>query len=252
MTSYHGGKQSIGKHIAEEIIENSIDYLHFIKGYCEPFCGMLGVYRHIIPFCHLKYKAGDYNKSVIMMWKRAQKGWIPPTSCTEKRYNELKHSRSSAEKGFIGHQYSFAGQYFKGYRGLYGNHQEYIKASENVKAIGQLVTDVEFTHGSYKQFSLLKNYIIYCDPPYTNTSYYFDEEHNRLSFDQLEFWEWCLQMSKHNIVFVSEYSCPIKHKSIKKVYEKHVKLSGASPIQRKRTEKLYMINYGGTNYGGTM
>jgi site-specific DNA-adenine methylase len=255
MTSYHGGKQKIGKKIAEEIVKNVQDYLPYVKGYCEPFCGMLGVYRHIptlfsILFQKCSYKAGDYNKSLIMMWQQAQKGWVPPTSCTERKYNELKdQTRASSEKGFIGHQYSFAGQYFKGYRGIYGNKGEYKKASENVSDIATELKDVVFSQGKYTQFSRLKNYIIYCDPPYTDNSksYYFDEEHTRLSFDHIEFWEWCLKMSKNNIVFVSEYTCPKefeKDKRIKKVYQKSVKLSGASPIKRKRTEKLYMIvNY---------
>ena len=250
MTSYHGGKQKIGKQIADKIFENVMDDLPYLKGYCEPFCGMLGVYRHIPSLLRergLSYKAGDYNKSLIMMWQKAQKGWIPPTTCTEKKYNELKEqTRASAEKGFIGHQYSFAGQYFKGYRGIYGNKGEYTKASENVSDIAPELKDVVFTQGRYTQFSRLKNYIIYCDPPYTDNSksYYFDEEHTRLTFDHIEFWEWCLKMAKNNIVFVSEYTCPKEFendKRIKKVYEKNVKLSGASPVQRKRKEKLYMI-----------
>ena len=48
-------------------------------------------------------------------------------------------------------------------------------------------------------------------------------------------------MSKNNVVFVREYTCPIKDKRIKKIYEKNVKLTGSSPTQRKRQEKLYMI-----------
>jgi site-specific DNA-adenine methylase len=99
MTSYHGGKQKIGKELAKIIYETSLeiseDENFKIKGYCEPFCGMLGVYKHIPELFKdnkpkLKYKAGDMNKSVIMMWKAAQKGWKPPTSCSEEHYNELK------------------------------------------------------------------------------------------------------------------------------------------------------------------
>ena len=51
MTAYHGGKQRIGLEIAENIhLLSTIleDHSNFkIKGYCEPFCGMLGVYKHI-------------------------------------------------------------------------------------------------------------------------------------------------------------------------------------------------------------
>ena len=244
MTSYHGGKQKIGETIAS-VIDECVKNIE-IKGYCEPFCGMLGVYRHIPYKLNKKitYKAGDYNESLIMMWKKAQKGWMPPEKCSERHYNELKNQiRPSAEKGFIGHQYSFGGQYFKGYRGIYGNKSEYKKAAENVHDIATELYDVHFSTGDYLQFGNLKNYVIYCDPPYSDNkkSYYFDEEHNRLTFDHIAFWNWCLDMSHHNIIFVSEYTCPIKDARIKKVYEKIVKLTGANPKQRKRKERLYMI-----------
>jgi site-specific DNA-adenine methylase len=257
MTSYHGGKQKIGK----DIVKAMCSYLTLkkpnfkVKGYCEPFCGMLGVYRHIYNCSYfkdksrkrLKYLAADYNKSLILMWKKAQKGWKPPIKCSEERYNKLKkQKKASAEKGFIGHQYSYGGQYFKGYRGKYGNKGVYKKASENVSEIGKLLNKVKFKSGSYTQFDTkdkLKKFVIYCDPPYKDdkSSYYFDEEHNRLSFDHLSFWKWCLKMSKNNIIFVSEYKCPIKDKRIKKIFQKKVNLTGASPTNRKRTEKLYVI-----------
>ena len=92
MTWYHGGKQRIGKKLSEIIVEASYDISNeenlTIKGYCEPFCGMLGVYRHIPKQLEnkfekkLTYKAGDVNKSVIMMWKDVQKGWTENWSWT--------------------------------------------------------------------------------------------------------------------------------------------------------------------------
>ena len=69
MTSYHGGKQRIGLPIAE--------YIHYIYsiipeikvvGYCEPFAGMLGVYRHIPELFEdniQTYLAGDTNESGV-------------------------------------------------------------------------------------------------------------------------------------------------------------------------------------------
>jgi site-specific DNA-adenine methylase len=255
MTSYHGGKQKIGKDIANAMCNYMIKIKKTdkdkIKGYCEPFCGMLGVYRHFYNcsylknYRNLKYLGGDYNKSLILMWKKSQKGWKPPTECSEDRYNRLKKTKKpSAEKGFIGHQYSYGGQYFKGYRGKYGNNGVYKKASKNVTDIAKLLKNVKFKNGSYTQFSKLKNFVIYCDPPYKDdkSSYYFDEENNRLSFDHIVFWKWCLKMSKNNIIFVSEYKCPIKDRRIKKIFQKKVNLTGASPTNRKRVEKLYVIS----------
>lgn len=264
MTSYHGGKQKTGKIIAEVILKNVANKDILLKGYCEPFCGMLGVYKHMYRYLspsgvpvpkgceaherdfvapRFLFKAGDMNESLILMWKKCQKGWIPPLKCSESCYNRLKKQKKpSAIKGFVGHQYSFGGQYFKGYRGLYKNNDNYTKASKDVFDIANELKKVKFKHGNFKQFSNLKNYIIYCDPPYSRSNYYFDEEHNRLYFDHIDFWNWCLEMAKDNIVFVSEYSCPIKDKRIKLVYGKPVKLTGSTPKDRKRIEKIYMIS----------
>jgi site-specific DNA-adenine methylase len=254
MTSYHGGKQRIGLEIAENIhlISTIIeDQGHFkIKGYCEPFCGMLGVYRHIPELFEdhrprLKYKAGDINESVIKMWQAAQKGWKPPTQCSETKYNKLKYAPSSALRGYIGHQYSFGGQYFAGYAPKYGKTKDSSKASEAVCQIGKILKDVEFRYGSYVKFWNLQGYVIYCDPPYEDTvsRYYNKHSDETLGFNSEEFWEWCRLMSQNNIVFVSNYSAPDDTQMVMKSSHK---MTGISPkakkkVNKKRTEKLYLM-----------
>lgn len=215
MTSYHGGKQRIGKEIAQIIYNESMDiedeYDFAIKGYCEPFCGMLGVYQHIPDLFEnhkpkLKYKAGDFNKSVVMMWQSAQKGWKPPT----KRINKLEFmsmagdGKSSAEKGYIGHLYGYMGKYFKPFDNRI-TQSNLDNTSDKVSRIALDLSNVNFSYGSYLQYSKLKNYIIYCDPPYQVQSNYYDESDNKRSFDHNRFWNWCKKMSDDNIVFVSEY-----------------------------------------------
>lgn len=242
MTAYHGGKQKIGKELSKIIYNISMKISEEedfkIKGYCEPFCGMLGVYQHITDLFKetpIKYKAGDTNKSVILMWKEVQKGWTPPTSCTEAYYQILRYDgKENAEKGFIGHQCSFGGIPFGSYALKYGRTKEAVKsASANVKRIGKEMKNVDFSYGEYTQFSNLKGYIIYCDPPYSSTTQKYK---NR--FDNKKFWEWCNDMSENNIIFISEYKAP---KGIKKVFEKKVILTGKTPIKRQRIEKLYVI-----------
>ena len=241
MTSYHGGKQRIGLQIAE--------YIHYIYsiipeekmvGYCEPFAGMLGVYRHIPELFHgdiKTYLAGDTNESVIKMWTRAQNGWNPPTQTTEKEYNRLKNAHPSALKGYIGHQYSFGGQFFMGYATKYGKTPDSSKASSNVVDIARKLKQVKFKHGSYTQFSNLKNFIIYCDPPYENSSQRYTDVDG---FSSQDFWEWCRQMSRDNIIFVSSYDAP---KDFIEVMSSSHKLTGIihSGANKKRTEKLYVL-----------
>jgi len=176
---------------------------------------MLGVYRYIpklfedhIP--KLQYKAGDLNESVIKMWQAVQQGWEPPKHCSEKQYNLLrKDGKSSAIKGYVGHQYSFGGQYFQGYNLKYDNTKNPNSANRRIATISQEIHDVKFTYGNYTQFSKLRGYVIYCDPPYISDSRYFDERGVRRSFDHDEFDIWCQKMSQNNIVFVSEYESRI-------------------------------------------
>lgn len=218
MTSYHGGKQRIGKDIAETIYMVSTiieDYSSFkIKGYCEPFCGMLGVYQHIPHLFEghkpkLKYKAGDINESVIKMWKATQKGWVPPTrKYSKKEFLSLAgNGDSSAEKGYVGHFYGYMGKYFKPFENR-STKTRRQNTPQKIVDIAAKLDNVQFTHGSYTQFSQLKGYIIYCDPPYQIQHYYYDQENNKLSFDHDKFWNWCRMMSRNNIVFVSEYNAP--------------------------------------------
>ena len=242
MTSYHGGKQRIGLQISE--------YIHYIYsiipeikvvGYCEPFAGMLGVYRHIPELFEddniQTYLAGDTNESVIKMWTRAQKGWKPPTNTTEKEYNLLKTSSPSALRGYIGHQYSFGGQFFMGYATKYGKTPDSSRASNNVVAIAKELKQVQFKHGPYTQFSNLKNFIIYCDPPYENSSQRYTQVDG---FSSTDFWDWCRKMSKDNIIFVSSYSAP---QDFIEVMSSSHKLTGIihSGADKKRTEKLFLL-----------
>lgn len=247
MTSYHGGKKRIGKklsntiHIISDILEKETRFI--IKGYCEPFCGMLGVFQHIPELYSnhspkLVYKAGDTNKSVIMMWKKAQKGWKPPVKTTEKEYNKLKNSTDSALKGYIGHQYSFGGAFFNGFAPKYGKNSNSKTASNRIVKISKELKNVNFKSGTYTQYSQLKNYIIYCDPPYESTvSRYYNKK--KLSFNTEKFWEWCRKMAKHNIVFISSYNAP---KDFVCIFESSHKLTGISPGKNKkdRVEKLYL------------
>jgi DNA adenine methylase len=244
MTSYHGGKQRIGKKIAEIIYDKSIDIIENenfeIKGYCEPFCGMLGVYRHIHELFKdkkLKYKAGDINKSVILMWKESQKGWYPNINIDKNKYDKLKYSHDTALKGFIGHQCSFGGVYFATFRPERCTKIKLNNALEKVNNIAEDLEDVIFKNGSYKQYSNLKNYIIYCDPPYSVWNRYYDNDYKKINFDHEEFWNWCRKMSKNNIIFISEFKAP---KDFKLIYSKKNIVNHNIKLQN-NIEKLFMI-----------
>lgn len=215
MSSYHGGKQKVGLEIAQNIYKytTKMEKKHNLRliGYVEPFCGMLGVYRHIPQLFDrdMTYLAGDYNESVIKMWKKAQKGWTPPKSCTETIYKHLrKQKRSSAERGFVGHQYSYGGQYFRQFAGKYGKNTSQPDSAKRVVDIANILQDVAFTNGSYTQFLSLVGYVIYCDPPYAKRNEYFEENGDKVHFDTEVFWLTVRYLSKKNLVIISEYDAP--------------------------------------------
>lgn len=242
MTSYHGGKNRIGKDLSYIIYDESIliskEEKRKIRGYCEPFCGMLGVYRHIPELFNdnkMMYKAGDINKSVIQMWKEIKKGWRPSNKLiTKNKFMKLKYDgKSSAEKGFVGHFYGYMGKYFQPFD-FRKTKMSLNNSINNVVSIGEKMRDVDFSSGKYKQFSSLKNYVIYCDPPYEKQSHYYKENGEHIdAFDHREFWEWCRQMSKNNIIFVSEYNAP---KDFIKIWSIKSRTTGKSMI-----ENLYTI-----------
>lgn len=222
MTYYHGGKKRIGDQIASIIYDISSTFEH-IKGYVEPFCGMCGVYQHIPELFQdqkMTYKAGDINNSVVMMWNNAKKGWIPPIECTKDTFFRLRgNGESSAEKGFLGHARAFRNKYFSTY-----NYRTNLKhQSTSVVTLSEKLKNVKFKHGDYNQFSNLKNYIIYCDPPYITNSFYPNEHHEYVDFNHDLFYKWIETMSIHNLVFISEkcklpYKCVGKFKDDEKLY----------------------------------
>ena len=219
MTRYHGGKHKNGKKIAQVLnaeIDKHLTGENRYLGYCEPFHGMLGVYRHINYKPALIYLAGDTNKSVMLMWEKAQTGWIP--SCdvlTKEEFKNLKYNgESTAEKGFIGCTQSFGGLYFHNHCVREQQKKALPGTAKRVSdiALNSVVSKVKFSYGDYTQFSDLKNFLIYCDPPYENSSGYRNDQsrgNNRYDyFDNLAFWTWTKKMAEHNTVFVSEYSTP--------------------------------------------
>lgn len=227
MTTYHGGKKRIGSDVADVIISlyNNLPQKKKskINKYCEPFCGMLGVFSHILPnkeFENFTFEIGDTNGSVIKMWKKLAKNpnWSPPKECSKQMFEELKRNgQETPEKGFIGFVWAYRSKYFVSYfsnPGL-GRIEKNIK---DVKNIGILLNknkdSIKITKNDYKQFSNIKNAIIYCDPPYSSSNQYYNDDRTQLIFNHSEFWDWVRRMSKYNIVIVSEFTAPDDFKEV--------------------------------------
>lgn len=226
---YQGSKRRLAKHIFPIILENRKDN----QLYVEPFVGGCNSIQHV----EGRRWGNDSHFELIEMWKAVQSGWIPPLNVSESDYLQIKNNQDlfdPALVGFVGFGCSFGGKWWGGYArdSKLGNY-----AGESSRALvkqSKLIEDVEFTSMSYDDMKFKEESIIYCDPPYANTTKYKD------SFDSEKFYEWCRQKkSEGHTVFVSEYTAP---KDFELVFEKEQ--SSALPVGTSslvRVEKLYKV-----------
>ena len=151
----------------------------------------------------------DINKPLISLWKAVSDGWLPPHQFSEQQYAEVKKSMNENDPltAYAGFSLSYAGKWFGGWcRGTTskGIPRNYVDESyrASIRDFPKL-RGVKFESVGYSDLHIPANSIIYCDPPYKDTTKYKD------SFDHEPFYEWCRQKHKEgHQVFVSEYQMP--------------------------------------------
>lgn len=186
MCSYVGGKYLIGKEIAK-IINKEIEETGYI--YIEPFCGMLGVGRHIKSE---KRIFSDKNKDLIDFWNAIKSGWKPKVEKpTKEEWEELKKQESNPQRTFSGYKWSYAGNFFNTLK------PDVIK-SKPFKFSN--LDNAVFECKDYKEYKDIKNHIFYLDPPYKGVK----SQKEWGKFDSEEFWIMVKELSKNNVVFISE------------------------------------------------
>ena len=159
---YLGGKHRLGKEIAK--------VLKFLfpshKKYLEPFCGALGVLRHMSS--EYKCLASDLQCDMIKLWKEVKNNtFIPPKKITNKYYEKIKKSKGpTSMRGFVGFLCSWNGMYFAGLAEYKNTKRNVVnEAINDIKKIRPQIKNVKFMCKSYEKHSP-KNTLIYCDPPY--------------------------------------------------------------------------------------
>lgn len=193
------------RRIAEEL--SIILHKHMQYRYIEPFVGGCNMMEHIK--CTHRY-GSDVNPALIAMWQGLQKGWVPPSTLSEEEYIAIKTfpgMYNPALVGFVGFGCSFGGKWFGGFART-KDRDHAAESKMTVLRQRDILYDVTF---SCKPYSVINatNALIYCDPPYQDTTKY-----NLNYFDYNRFWNWCREQSKHNIVLVSSYSAPNDFESI--------------------------------------
>lgn len=232
---YLGGKHRLGKKISDVL--KKLCPPHKCK-YIEPFCGGLGVFRHMTDY---DCTASDIHPDIIALWKAIKNNTFKPPSnkITDVYYNKVKNMKSpSPLKGFIGFLCSWNGMYFAGYA-KYGEHRDVKQEALNdIKKIGEKIKkkNVKIYQKSYNEYNP-RNSLIYCDPPYKNTIGYSGTK----EFDHNKFWKKMRKWSKNNIVVISEQTAP---KDFVHIWKKKYTRSRGFKSNQKKTieEKLFVHN----------
>lgn len=193
--------------------------------------------------CKHKY-AYDINKYLIALFQGLQNGEQLYDEVPRELYNEARkdyqnrnYTFTDFELGNIGFLASYNGRGFAGGFARAGwdkgRYRDYYQESKR-NLLNQMpnLQDVIFECADYKTLSF-ENCLIYCDPPYQNTTKYSS------SIDYDEFWQWCREMSKNNIILISEYNAPDDFKCI---WQKTTNVSIRATNKSTATEKLFIYN----------
>lgn len=213
----------------------------------EPFVGGLNFSTEFLKNYTMNYHMSDCNKYLVAMWDALIKGWEAPEYVTKEEYIKVRDNKDDdlALTGWIGFNCSYSGKFFGGFAGKCQTKDgERNYQNEKRRNILNQLTHINeqctIECKEYYNLDIKPNSLIYCDPPYANTTGYAN------TFEHKKFWDWCFEQAKHSIVYVSEYSCPVDPR-IQCVYEKQVKSSLRSnnlvknSSAKSSTEKLYKI-----------
>lgn len=239
---YVGSKNKISKYIAP-ILQKLIDDNN-VSVYYEPMCGGLNMIDKI----KCKYRIGnDIHPELIAMWKALQSGWKPPEHISEEEYNLVRLNKNKYPDyyvGFVGFMAGFGGKYYGGFpRGKKpdGTPRDYTnEAIRNILKQLHSVMDVKLICRDYFDINMnqLHNALIYCDPPYRDTTKYSTN-----GFDYDKFYDWCREVSEFNILCISEYQMPSDFACIwAKSVTTSLDISNIRHKNENRTEKLFMLN----------
>lgn len=112
-----------------------------------------------------------------------------------------------------------------------------LQSLESLESL-QSLESLRVTSLSYDEIDIPDDAVVYCDPPYhaSDNSLY---EGTAKAFDHFAFYDWCVDVSKTNPIFISEYS--IKDDRFEIVAEKQKITSMSWAKSFNVTERLYTV-----------
>lgn len=206
-----GGKSRIAKQIAKYI--NNIAFIEGIENYYEPFCGGCAVAEQV----NIKNRyCSDSNKYLIALLNKIKTGigeykYVDEDTWMDVRANIGTDKYEDWYTGYVGFICSFRCNWFHGYA------RDYIDKGYSFQLSGynsllreqKLLKDIVFSVAEYDDVVIENNSIVYCDAPYIGTSGYMPGK-----FDFNKYYDWLKEISKNNLVLISEYSMPHGFKEV--------------------------------------
>jgi len=238
---YMGGKALNGKKIAR-LMSNDIQAAGV---YVEPFVGGCNVIRYVSP--SVVRVGSDAHLPLVAMWSALSTGWLPPRGITEDDYKAIKQTHGY---GFLplyayaGFGLSFGGKWWGGYTRDNALRDYNAEAYNTTTQKSHNIKNVWFLHADYTAWGWLRGAVIYCDPPYEDTTGF----KGVAPFISNDFWQWVDKMAHHNIVYVSEQQTPLDSAVVVWTNEEQVAIR-RNDEAKTRTEYLYRVDHKNTSRG---
>lgn len=235
---YVGSKARLSKQLAT-IIQSYIDGMgDNCNGYWEPFVGGANMIDKI-KFSH-KYGSDSHKYLIALLRHISEKTDDVPNTITKDEYNSVRANPGVYPDwyvGLVGFCASYNGKWFGGYangvKTKIGTVRNYTdEAIRNIKKQAPSLDGIVFARLNYAYCSA-DRFVIYCDPPYRDTTKYATG-----NFDYDKFYAWCKEMSKTNIVLVSEYWMP--EDGFKRIWSGELKCTLNKNSMTDKVEKLFL------------
>ena len=173
---YMGSKNKISKYIVP-IIQSYIN--SNIKGYIEPFIGGCNVIDKIQ--CNNKIGCDIHEELIELLKYVANLNNSIPDMISEEEYNNVKNNKENYPKwyvGLVGFCSTFGAKYFGGYarskKDKFDGEKSYL-ALKNLNKQRDNLINIKFECCDFRDIKDISDYVIYCDPPYRNTTKYKTE-----------------------------------------------------------------------------
>lgn len=174
------------------------------------------------------------------MWKGLQNGYVLPDTITKDQYYDIKNNldRDKCLSGFVGFGCSFGGKWWGGIATNKKGDNYCSRANISVNKDLKGLLNTNFTCLDYRDVIIPDGSIVYADPPYKGTTGY-----TLGKFNHDEFWEYMRQISKNNMVFISEQNAPEDFECIwSKQFTRTLDINKDN--QPKKIEKLFTYKLG--------